>query len=329
MNTVGWIEVHRKPNGGVRYGDLAKQALSKEFAVDLIFPEAKIFRGIRLLRVPESLLRLLFVKGKRDVWVRDIFSVLSIGFDRTEGKNVVVIYHHDFSGFPFLVRPFFALFHRPLFFWRLQKADAIVVISEFWRKYFVDRGYRRVIPISMGFDFREYDITEEEVRAFRQKYKLADKPIVYLGNCQKAKGVVEAYHALQEIDAHLVTSGTQRVRIAAQNFDVSWREYLCLLRASSVVVAMSKFKEGWCITAHEAMFMKTPVIGSGKGGMRELLEGGGQIICEDFSLLRESVTSLLNDGAAAEKLGEQGYQYAKQFPLERFEQTWLEAVKQI
>ncbi|MDO8470596.1 MAG: glycosyltransferase, partial [bacterium] len=155
-------------------------------------------------------------------------------------------------------------------------------------------------------------------------------PIVYLGNCQKAKGVVEAYQALQGMDAHLVTSGAQKVRIPARNLDLAdHREYLQLLKASSCVLTMSKFKEGWCMTAHEAMLMKTPVIGSGKGGMRELLEGGKQIICEDFSRLRESVNSLLNDPAARRQLGDQGYAYAKLFPIERFEQAWRDAVRDI
>ena len=45
-----------------------------------------------------------------------------------------------------------------------------------------------------------------------------------------------------------------------------------LLQAASVAVTMSKFNEGWCRTAHEAMLCKTPVVGSGMGGMGELLE---------------------------------------------------------
>ena len=66
------------------------------------------------------------------------------------------------------------------------------------------------------------------------------------------------------------------INIPVVNLSLNYKEYLCLLKASSVVVTMSKFKEGWCLTAHEAMLCKTPVIGSGKGGMRELLEGGNK-----------------------------------------------------
>ncbi len=329
MKQIAWIEVHRKPNGGVWYGDMAKKALSSEFEVELILREAKIFRRMRILRIPESLIRLLFLKGKRDLWVRDIFSVLSAGFDRTEGKNIAVIYHHDFSGFPLFARPFFTLFHKPLFFWKLHKMDAIVVISKFWKQYFAEKGYKNIIPIYVGFDLRQYEIRDEEVQAFRVKYRLSGKPIVYLGNCQKAKGVVEAYEALKDLNVHLVTSGARMVDIPARHLDLTHREYLCLLKASSIALAMSKFKEGWCITAHEAMLMKTPVIGSGEGGMRELLEGGRQIICEDFSRLRKLVVSLLDDQATRKKRGEQGYGFAIQFPLERFEQAWRDTVRSV
>ena len=61
---------------------------------------------------------------------------------------------------------------------------------------------------------------------------------------------------------------------------LSFQEYLILLKASTVVLTMSLFKEGWCRVAHEALLLGTPVIGSGAGGMTEVLAQGGGIICE-------------------------------------------------
>ena len=74
------------------------------------------------------------------------------------------------------------------------------------------------------------------------------------------------------------------------NLDLERKEYLKLLKAASVVVAMSKFKEGWNRTVHEAMLCKTPVVGAPQGGMKELLEGGEQIICDDFAKLKDSTS---------------------------------------
>ena len=101
---------------------------------------------------------------------------------------------------------------------------------------------------------------------------------------------------------------------------------LALLKASLVVVTMSKIKEGWSITTHEAMLLKTPVIGSGLGGMKELLEGGGQIICQEFKNLKEKVEYLLEHPEIRERMGENGYNFAKNFTKERFEKNWLNLI---
>ena len=77
---------------------------------------------------------------------------------------------------------------------------------------------------------------------------------------------------------------------------------------------MSLFKEGWNRTAHEAMLCKTAVIGSGSGGMEELLQGGNQIVCKDFSKLKEYVIKTLKNP----KLGEDAYNYAKEFSVAKF-----------
>ena len=39
-----------------------------------------------------------------------------------------------------------------------------------------------------------------------------------------------------------------------------------------LAIAMSTFKEGWCRVLHEAAIHGTPILGSGLGGMRELLQ---------------------------------------------------------
>jgi len=96
-----------------------------------------------------------------------------------------------------------------------------------------------------------------------------------------------------------------------------------------LVVTMSKFKEGWCRTAHEAMLCKTPVIGSGLGGMKELLEGGKQIVCPDFNSLREKVEYLLNNPGVRKKIGEDGFNFAKNFTFEKFKKDWIDLIKKL
>ena len=57
-----------------------------------------------------------------------------------------------------------------------------------------------------------------------------------------------------------------------------------LLSCCDIVISFSEFPEGWNRVAHEALLTKTPVIGSGQGGMNELLNKSGQIICRDIAI---------------------------------------------
>lgn len=327
--TIGWIEISIKQYGGNLYNQLARDILSRAHAVELVSCEARLFRMFRPLKLLESLARLAGLQGKKDVWVRDFYSTLTLPVDRTKGKNIVMVHHDDFSGFSQPARFFLSLLQRVVFYRNLRKADAIVTVSEYWRRHFQQKGYPKVFTIYNGFDLAQFQIADEEVAAFKKREGLEGKPIVYLGNCQKAKGVKLAYEALRGIDAYLVTSGKRQVNIPARHMDLSHDDYPLLLKASSVVLAMSLFQEGWCRIAHEAMLLKTPVIGSGRGGMRELLEGGGQVICEDFSQLRREVMALLDHPAAGKQSGERGYIYAVQFSMERFSQAWIDLLSHL
>lgn len=327
MQKIGWVEVSLKKYGAIVYNQQARDILSQKFNVELIVASARYFQKLRYLKVPESLFHLTKLTGEKDIWVRDFYSTLTLPFDKTKGKQIVIMHHLDFTAFPLLARPPF-FFLTKLFYRNLKKVDAIVTVSEYWRQHFLERGYSNVHTIYNSFDFSQYQIPDSEIVEFRKKYELEGKPILYLGNCQRAKGVVEAYNALKGLDAHLVTSGRLQVKMPARNLEIEYKDYLRLLKASSIVIAMSKFKEGWCRTAHEAMLLKTPVIGSGIGGMKELLDGGDQIISESFKDLLGKVEYLLAQPNTRKELGEKGYRFAKQFSMERFNKEWIHFIEQ-
>jgi len=329
MKKIKWIEISSKRYGGVLYNQQARKVLSKHFDLESVNLESKYFKNFRYLKIPESFVYLLKLKGQRDLWVRDFYSTLTLLKRKTKGKNLALIFHIDFLKFPlFSAIPLFLL--EKLFFYRqLKRVDAIITMSEYWRNYFLKRGYPHVYKIYVGFNLANFNIKEEEVLDFKKKYHLEEKPIIYIGNCQKAKGVVESCKSLKDLDVHLVTSAKRQVKIPALNLNLEYREYLKLLKASSITITMSKMMEGWSMTTHEAMLLKTPVIGSGLGGMKELLKGGNQIICSDFSSLKKKVEYLLNNPEQRKKIGEQGYNYAKNFTIERFEKNWIETIKKI
>ena len=327
MKKIAWVKISSRKYGGVAYEETAQEILRSDFEVEPVRINSRIFkRGY--LRAPEVFFNLLRLKGEKNLWVRDSNTIITLPFDRTRGKNLAVIHHIDFSQskFPFKIIDFFI---EKMIYHGLKSADMIVTVSEYWRNHFVEKGYSNVQKIYNCFDMANFNISKEEAEYFKKEYKLEGKPIVYLGSPQRAKGVLESCEVLKGLDCYLVTSGEPLVEARALNLQLEYKDYLRLMKAASVVVQMSKFKEGWCRIAHEAMLLGTPVIGSGRGGMGELLERGGQIICKDFNQLRERIEYLLNNPQKREEMSETGFNFAKTFTLERFKEKWLEVIKEI
>ncbi|MDI6602618.1 MAG: glycosyltransferase family 4 protein [Patescibacteria group bacterium] len=324
---ISIITTIKRKYGGKVYERMIGDALSNNFQVEFVNTGIKNgkFKHLKTLKVLWDLFK---ISKKKDfeLVIKDFDS--SIFLNKKPVKNIAIIHHIDYSFAPFWIK-FFTPFFIPFVFYNLKKFDVIVTVSKYWENYFQKKDYKNVVLIYNAFNVSEFNFSPEEIEEFKKKYNLIKKPIIYLGNCQKAKGVVESFQILKDLDANLVTSGSQQVKIPARNFELEYRDYLKLLKTSSIVITMSKFKEGWCRTAHEAMLLKTPVIGSGLGGMRELLEGGKQIICSDFSSLREKVEYLLNHPEVREKMGEDGYNFAKNFTLERFKKDWLELINKL
>ena len=325
---IGWVKIASRRYGGTVYEDRAQKILAENFDLETVEINSRLFkRGY--WRILELLWQMFLLKGEKDVWILDNKTVITLPFDKTKGKKIAIIHHVDFSRSKGLAK-FIDFFIEKMLYWSLKKADLIVTVSAFWQNHFRAKGYKNVAKIYNSFDTALFEsLSREEVENFKRKYHLEGKPIIYLGNCQKDKGVVESYQALKDLDCHLVTSGERHVEIPALNLNLDYQGYLELLKPSSFFFLMGKLKEGWGRTAHEAMLLKTPVIGSGLGGTKELLEGGKQIICSDHSSLKEKVLFLMNNPEEREKIGQDGYNFAKSFTHEKFQGQWLKLINNL
>ena len=307
-------------DGGNVYSRAAIDVLSRHFFLEFV----DTCTGAGKMGFIRDIYKLCRLNQKKDVFIRDFWSTITMPLDSTSGKDVLLIYHIDSSVSKYSA--YLRLMER-LFYRSLGNLDVVVTISEYWKKKFEELGCKDVRVIPFGMDPSKFSFTDEEILSFKSRFGLVNKPIIYIGNCQRAKGVVEVYDALKGMDVHLVTSGRRLVEIPAINLDIGYGDYLRLLKASLVVVTMSKFTEGWGITPHEAMLCRTPVIGSGLGGMGELLDGGKQVICRDFRALRGEVEAILNDPRLAVRMGDDGFKYASQYTLERFQSSWIELMR--
>ncbi|HOK04472.1 MAG TPA: glycosyltransferase family 4 protein [Victivallales bacterium] len=326
---IGWIETGKDLYGGHIYNASARDVISKYTDLKTYFAQKKRCE-YPLLSHFEIFKNLLLISDYQDFWIRDIVSLSTIGLDKTRGENIALIHHDDFSGYPLWKRlPARLLLH--LTRKNIKKCKYIITVSKFWSEKYSSYGKEKVRIIYNPFKISDYNLSKSEVEEFLTKYQFSDKPIIYLGNCHKAKGIVEAYNALKELDkdVNFVTSGYRNLILPVRHLQLSYKEYLQLLKASTLVLTMSLFDEGWCRTAHEAMLLGTPVVGSGRGGMRELLEGGKQIICEKFCDLKKIVTGILSSEEQRKELSSSGRIFAEQFSFERFEESWKELLNSL
>lgn len=296
--------------GGKAYERDLYNLLSEECTLSVVYPHSK--SRYYIVRWLEELEDLSWVVSP-NLGIRDFYSTAIMG--ETTGKDVSILHHIDGSQtrFPLINK----LLERKMY-QNLLKLSEVVVVSRYWKDFLEEeKGFDnvRVTVIYNGFDLSQFNITEEEKKEFKERYGLRDP--IYIGNCHPSKGVVESYKALK--DYELVTSGERHVKLPVKNLELSYREYLTLLSVSRVVLSMSKFKEGWNRTLHEAMLCETPVIGSGSGGMTELLTGGGQVICDNFRELPNKVSYVIEN---REYLSKKGYEFAKEFTLDRFNKEW-------
>ena len=316
------VNITASKYGGNSYETCLANLLAKKFTID--------YRSIgsthhKMFKAAVALWRLIQIASNTNIVAIRNFETLILL--KKDNINIAIVHHIDTRYSPLKVKLFYLFFKR-IFVRNMKKCDLVVTVSNYWKHQIEDLGCKNVRVIHNAFDVASFEFTSEEILMLKRRYNIEDKPIVYIGNAIESKGAADVYHALKHLDVHLVTSGYSRLQLPAVNLNLNYRDYQRLLKAASVTVVMSKFNEGWCRIAHEAMLCRTPVVGSGRGGMRELLEGGKQIICEDVQQLKGIVRDLLSDAAKRNSIGNSGYDFARSFTEDRFKDEWTNIVHQ-
>src|ERR1700680_1565481 len=78
---------------------------------------------------------------------------------------------------------------------QLWKADAVVVVSKYWKHFLMEHGLTNVHTIYNAFRVNEFEFTREEIETFKKRYNLLGKPIIYTGTHRSEKGVDETFDA--------------------------------------------------------------------------------------------------------------------------------------
>lgn len=263
-------------------------------------------------------LKLLLNKMDGDVFIKSP-SVINHGLIKKSKINVGILHHIYLKQKNKSLKGKLSLLvlHK-----KLKSLNYVICVSKFWEDYLRKIGCKNVKTIYNSFDLNEFVFSNDEIRSFLRKYEIpTNKPIIYLGLANPQKGILEVYDALKNEGYTLVMTGpfNPQVDLPIKRLFLDRKEYLCLLKASDVVVSMPLIEEGWSRVAHEALLCRTPVIGSGTGGMKELLEGGKQIICNDFQKIPSIIKEILKH---KEQYGANGYNFVKHFDTSYFTKEW-------
>lgn len=316
------FEASAKGYGGNIYERMVDEALAGAFQHEVVSRPARLRGMWRVLELPAVMRHWRRFARRRDAFLLRSQNIALFDY---AGRGLTIVFHLDATQSAPLIRVFETLMERR-FFGRRQLDEPIVVIAQYWRDLLVAKGYRNVHLVYCGFRLADYEVSDAEVAAFRARHGLGTSRIVYIGNPQRKKGADLAHAALRDSEFTLVTSGVGDLALPVRHLDLSFRDYVCLLRSADAVVTMSRFKEGWNRVAHEAMLVGTPVVGSGAGGMGELLRGGGQVICEEPAEIAAAVRRAI---ASRAELAAAGRRYARGFSDERFTREWQELIRRL
>ena len=243
----------------------------------------------------------------------------------SRAKTIYLVFHVDWHASGFFSK-FIQIWTWVVFRYFTPKNQPVVVISKYWQDFLEKKGFTNIHLIYCAFDSQRYAVSEDEVKSFLKNNQLENKKIVYIGNPQFKKGADIVYEALKNMDVELVCSGEGDLDIPVRRLKLDFGQYLSLLKASSLVITLSRFKEGWNRVAHESLLLGTPVIGSGRGGMGELLGSTGQkIIDPDNSVgLQSEVCNYLNTKPI---ISSEAFNYLRSFDKDRFQKEWMKLIE--
>ncbi|MFH1255134.1 MAG: glycosyltransferase family 1 protein [bacterium] len=295
----------------------------------------------------------------------DVFFMPHINFIGMSSRAKSLITIHDLS---FLRYPEF--FSRRKNFWHrminvkktLNRFNVIVAASENTKRDIVDlRGVDenkiKVIYAGVGEEFRKMgEADEAKLREIKNKYKLPDKYILYLGTLEPRKnvdGIIRAYNKFRVEngglrDVKLIIAGGKgwksfniykEWRMSAFKNDIEFLGYVdgedkpYLYNSASVFVYPS-FYEGFGFPPLEAMACGVPVIASYAASLPEITGGAALMVNphDDNDIAAAMAEILKNDSLSGElrnKFIARGLEQAAKFSWDKTAEEYLKIIHQL
>ena len=225
----------------------------------------------------------------------------------------------------------------------VRKADRILTVSEaskrdILRFFNVPPGKIEVVPNAI--DERFWNVpTEEEIASVRERYQLAHRYVLYVGNIKPHKNLVrliEAFSGLRQLegfdDVKLLIIGDQISKLPALRRAVHSHKLhkqvrflgylsddsLAILYSLASVFVFPSLYEGFGLPPLEAMACGAPVVTSNVSSLPEVTGDAAVLVDpENVESIVDGMRRVLSDPELAQEMRKKGLVRAREFSWER------------
>ena len=267
-------------------------------------------------------------------------------------KIITIIHDISFNFYPQFIKKTDLFFLKKLIPRSLKRADKVLTVSRFTQDEIVK--YYKIDPKKVDWfhnavseDFLGQDISDRKIKTVREKYKLPEKYILYIGTLQPRKNIpalIEAFTLLKlepvmkNNPIRLVIAGgkgynydkliDQLVKKNNLAEDVYFPGYIneedkaALMKGADIFVFPS-FYEGFGLPIVEAMSLGVPIIASDIPSHREIARDSALFFNPKVSgELAQKLRELLNNSVERSSLSERGIAQSQKF-------SWEESARKI
>ncbi|RKD32279.1 glycosyltransferase family 4 protein [Thermohalobacter berrensis] len=237
----------------------------------------------------------------------------------------------------------------------VEKADKIITISKNSKKEiikFLDVSEEKVEIVHPGIDIKLYnrDFNREEINKVREKYKLPEKYILYLGTLEPRKNIstiIKAYQNLlkkYDTNIYLVIAGKKgwmykeifkKVKDYGIEKKVIFTGYVDeedkpLIYKMSKAFVFPSLYEGFGMPVLEAMSAGVPVITSNTSALPEVVGNAGLLVNpKSTKELTNAIIKVIEDRNSRNKMVQEGIRQSKKFSWKRSAEKLLQVYREV
>ncbi|MFA5047716.1 MAG: glycosyltransferase family 1 protein [Patescibacteria group bacterium] len=264
-------------------------------------------------------------------------------------KKVLTVHDLSFLRFPNFFTWKSRLWHK-LILWKklLQEADILIADSQSTKNDLMDlfkikEEKIKMVHLGVGGEFKVMSPNSPELQKTRDKYKLPEEFIFFIGTIEPRKnieGLIKAYQTMAT-DCHLVIGGgggwknRDTYRLAKNNNKIHFIGYVdekdkpALYNLAEVLLYPS-FYEGFGLPIAESMACGCPVVAGNNSSQAEVLGEAGMIVNpHDINEIKTATELILNDVPLRQKLIERGLERVKKFSWVKTAQKTLDILSSL